>query len=505
MLKQRYWLIGGAIIIVTGVLLGRQPIASIGSPESISAQRIRLTAQLASVIDEESRLVREAILPTESLIGNLSAPTLSLPPTNSRSDPLSLGAILIDDYATPNQPLTQFLTKPEQSLVLELGLDYILTLPAATDGFNRADQIAENVITEQWNTVNIKSGDSLSTIFKDLDLDPRLAISLAKQKEGNILNNLRLGSHLQILARDGHMLSLRYQPNPLSILSINQAGSSYRIDTIHRKFNTKQTHISGQITSSLYQSGIESKIDRELLYKLATIFQWQIDFKRDLRPGDKYTFFYEEQWLDGKKFSSGPILAAEFVVRDKTYRAIRHVNPAGLTTYFTPDGESLQGLFLRSPMRITRITSRFAKRRYHPILKKWRAHKGVDYGGKTGDPVMATADGRVTYAGNKAQYGKVIILQHGEEFSTLYAHLSRIGKTIRAGSLVSQGQIIGYIGSTGLSTGPHLHYEFRVNGVHKDPLTVKLPRSFAIDKSLRSSFLESAKLWSNRLDQAGTH
>jgi murein DD-endopeptidase MepM/ murein hydrolase activator NlpD len=216
-------------------------------------------------------------------------------------------------------------------------------------------------------------------------------------------------------------------------------------------------------------------VSRNLLYNLSSIFQWQIDFSKDLRPGDRYTLIYEERSLDGRKFSSGPILAAELVVRGKAYRAIRQVSRNGTSHYFTPDGESLEGLFLRSPMRMARITSPFSKRRYHPVLKRWRAHKGVDYGGSTGDPVMATADGLVTFIGRKHQYGKVITLQHGQKYITLYAHLSHFAKNIRSGSTITQGQVIGYVGTTGLSTGPHLHYEFRVNGVHRNPLTVKLP------------------------------
>jgi len=255
------------------------------------------------------------------------------------------------------------------------------------------------------------------------------------------------------------------------------------------------------IRSSLFQSGMKSGVSRDLLYNLSSIFQWQIDFSKDLRTGDRYTLVYEERSLDGQKFSSGPILAAEFVVSGKTHRAIRQVSRNGTSHYFTPDGESLEGLFLRSPMRIARITSPFSTRRYHPVLKKWRAHKGVDYGGNTGDPVMATADGLVTFTGRQHQYGKVITLQHGQKYMTLYAHLSGFAKNIRSGNTVKQGQVIGYVGSTGLSTGPHLHYEFRVNGIHRNPLTVKLPRSFAIDRTLRPEFMKTAEFWSAHLDQ----
>jgi murein DD-endopeptidase MepM/ murein hydrolase activator NlpD len=304
-----------------------------------------------------------------------------------------------------------------------------------------------------------------------------------------------------MLVRGQQLLALRYQPDLLSILSVEREGQRYRASTIKRKFDVTERTLTGVIQSSLFQSGMKNGVSRDLLYNLSSIFQWQIDFSKDLRPGDRYTLIYEERSLDGRKFGSGPILAAEFVVRGKAYRAIRQVSRNGASHYFTPDGESLEGLFLRSPMRMARITSRFSTRRYHPVLKKWRAHKGVDYGGSTGDPVMATADGLVTFIGRKHQYGKVITLQHGQKYITLYAHLSRFAKNIRSGSKITQGQIIGYVGTTGLSTGPHLHYEFRVNGVHRNPLTVKLPRSFAIDRALRSEFMKTADFWSAHLDQ----
>jgi murein DD-endopeptidase MepM/ murein hydrolase activator NlpD len=354
---------------------------------------------------------------------------------------------------------------------------------------------------ERWVNINIRAGDSLSKIFKRLGLDPRIAIVIARRNEAQILNKLRTGPYLQILVREQQLLALRYQPDLLSIISVEREGKRYRTSMIKRKFDVAERTATGVIRSSLFQSGKQNGVSQDILYNLSTIFQWQIDFSKDLRSGDRYTLIYEERSLDGRKFGSGPILAAEFVVRGKTYRAIRQLSLSGANHYFTPDGESLEGLFLRSPMRMTRITSPFSSRRYHPSLKIWRAHKGVDYGGNTGDPVMATADGKVTFVGRQHQYGKVITLQHGRKYTTLYAHLSRFAKNIRSGSTVTQGQVIGYVGTTGLSTGPHLHYEFRVDGVHRNPLTVKLPRSFAIERALRPEFKKTADFWSTRLDQ----
>jgi murein DD-endopeptidase MepM/ murein hydrolase activator NlpD len=520
---RAYWLIAGIVLLAMGVWLSHEPIASINSPESLDARRTKLASQLSAVLEAEDRLVRDSLTLQKPLPSSFSIPEFNFSPANrdripAFSDPYAIIDGRIIDVS-PSQPfpaspdsITQALNLNSSSAIrsksalapaaLRFDLRYLLVLQPEleADKTNAIKSPIEGSV-ERWININIRSGDSLSKIFKRLDLDPRIAITMARHSDAQILNKLRTGPYLQILVRGPQLLALRYQPDLLSILSVEREEQRYRVSTIKRKFDVTERVVTGIIQSSLFQSGMKNGVSRDLLYNLSSIFQWQIDFSKDLRPGDRYALIYEERSLDGRKYASGPILAAEFVVRGKTYRAIRQVSQNGTSHYFTPDGESLEGLFLRSPMRMAQITSPFSTRRYHPELKKWRAHKGVDYGGRTGDPVMATADGLVTFVGRKHQYGKVITLQHGQKYLTLYAHLSRFAKHIRNGSTVTQGQVIGYVGSTGLSTGPHLHYEFRVNGVHKNPLTVKLPRSFAIDRALRSEFMKTAKFWSTHLDQ----
>jgi murein DD-endopeptidase MepM/ murein hydrolase activator NlpD len=489
----------------------------------LEAQRAKLSSQLSAVLEAEDHLVRDSLNLHKPLPGGLSIQNI-IPSTGTRDSspvPSELHGAVNDIVvgkspwrpipASPNSTTPALQTDVSSTaspnaaiarVALEFDLGYLLLpYPQLESPQLAAPKSAIETPIERWVNINIRSGDSLSKIFKRLGLDPKIAVTIAQQGDAQILNMLRTGPHLQLLTRGQKLLALRYQPNLLSILSVEREGQRYRTNTIKRKFDVTERTLTGVIRSSLFESGMKNGVSRDLLYNLSSIFQWQIDFSKDLRPGDRYTLIYEERSLDGRKFSSGPILAAEFVVRGKLYRAIRHVTHNGASHYFTPDGESLEGLFLRSPMRMTRITSPFSKRRYHPTLKQWRAHKGVDYGGSIGDPIMATADGLVTFIGRKHQYGKVITLKHGREYTTLYAHLSRFAKNIRNGSTVAQGQIIGYVGTTGLSTGPHLHYEFRVNGVHRNPLTVKLPRSFAIDRALRPEFMKTADLWSVRLDQ----
>ena len=204
--------------------------------------------------------------------------------------------------------------------------------------------------------------------------------------------------------------------------------------------------------------------------ELAGIFGWDIYFALNIRRGDHFTVVYDQLYLDGKKIGNGDILAAEFVNQGQVYRAVRYEKPNGTADYYTPDGNSMRKEFLRTPVAFTRISSRFSLGRYHPILNRIRAHKGVDYAAPTGTPIKATGDGRVAFRGRKGGYGNVVILDHGRGYSTLYGHMSRFARGERVGTRVHQGQVIGYVGSTGMATGPHLHFEVRADGVTTDPV-----------------------------------
>jgi len=306
------------------------------------------------------------------------------------------------------------------------------------------------------------------------------------------------------LFRDKILEALRYQHNQLRFVEVKRTGNTYVVQPIERQFDIVERKIEGTILSSLYSDGLQAGLDETVLYKLTRIFRWQIDFTRDLQKGDRFAVIVNEQHLDGQKVSNGPIQAAAFNVKGKPYQALLHVGPSGVGRYYTPSGESLESVFLRSPLRFSRVTSHFSNNRYHPVLKKWRAHKGVDYGAPRGEPVMATAAGKVVQMGTKGAYGRLVTLQHGKTYQTVYAHLSRVAKGLRKSTSVKQGQVIGFVGSSGLATGPHLHYEFRVNGQHRNPLTVKLPRSSSIARKEKNAFSHKAKLWTARLETLST-
>ncbi len=261
--------------------------------------------------------------------------------------------------------------------------------------------------------------------------------------------------------------------------------------------NPLETHeriVQGVIDSSLFEAVAKAGAHDQTALALADIFGWDIDFVLDIQPGDTFTATYDEISQDGTYIKDGPITAAMFVNRGKVYRAVRYVDPNGKAHYYTPEGLSMYRAFLRTPVEFTRISDRFNPNRRHPMLNTIRAHKGVDYAAPTGTPVRAAGDGRVQFAGQKGGYGNVLEIAHARGVVTVYGHLSRFGKGIRAGSKVTQGEVVAYVGMTGLATGPHLHYEYRVNGVHKNPQTVELPGAAPIDPAWRQDFDEKTAL-----------
>jgi murein DD-endopeptidase MepM/ murein hydrolase activator NlpD len=244
---------------------------------------------------------------------------------------------------------------------------------------------------------------------------------------------------------------------------------------IDNPVETRIRTASATIDSSLFQAAEAAQISDIVALKLANVFAWDIDFVLDIREGDRFTAVYEQIYQDGKYVRDGEVLAAEFVNSGKVYRAVRFVADTGAVGYYTPEGLPMRKAFLRAPVEFTRVSSVFNPHRLHPILNRIRGHMGTDYAAPTGTPVHAAGDGRVSFAGERGGYGNAVVLAHTNSVSTLYGHMSRFARHIRVGTHVQQGDVIGYVGMTGLATGPHLHYEYLVDGVHKNPQTVQLP------------------------------
>jgi murein DD-endopeptidase MepM/ murein hydrolase activator NlpD len=355
-----------------------------------------------------------------------------------------------------------------------------------------------------WHTITVQVGDTLSNVFDKLGLS-RIALKnlMSSGKTVEELTKIYPGQKLDFLFDDSKDLkAVKLNLSSTKTLHVTNDGKkfkySYEETTPIKKLNAS----AGKISGSLYSSAQNAGLDDRLIMQLADIFSYDIDFSLDLRDNDSFKVLYEEEYVEDKKLDPGTILAVEFKNQGKTYKAVRYKDDKGREGYYSPEGYSLQKAFLRSPVEFTRISSHFSSARRHPILHKIRSHKGVDYAAPTGTPVRAAGDGRISFLGNKGGYGKSIEIIHGQKYSTFYAHLSRFNKKIKHGSFVKQGQIIGYVGKTGLATGAHLHYEFRINGVHHNPVTVALPTSQPISNKNKNEFNSHAK---NMLSLLDTH
>lgn len=345
--------------------------------------------------------------------------------------------------------------------------------------------------SDAWIDHQIKKGESLAAIFSKYELGSRTLHSVLEDNRGleKELSRLHPGKTLKLMLDDqGQLERLVYQQSKIKSIAVARTDNGFSAERILQEPLRQLQQVSGIIQSSLYLDGKKAGLDDKLIMNFTEIFGWDVDFARAIQPGDRFTVVFEKLSVDGETIGNGPIVAAEFVNRGQVYRALRFTLPNGESDYYTPEGQSLRKAFLRMPVESARISSRFNLHRKHPVLHRIRAHKGVDYAARIGTPVRATGDGKIIYRGNKGGYGRVVVIQHGQRFSTLYAHLNGFNKKFKSGSRVRQGDVIGYVGKSGLATGPHLHYEFRINGKHRDPLTVPLPGAKPIPFPLLTAF-----------------
>lgn len=364
----------------------------------------------------------------------------------------------------------------------------------------KAERAAQDLEIKNWVIHKIHSGDSLSSIFSALEIHSQLNPILSDKVASKALKSIYPGQVIKVLKENGHLQELVYEPNDQELLEITRSESGYQAKLVNRPVEKRSNRASAVIHDSLFMTGRKAGLSDNIIMELAGIFGWDIDFALDIREGDSFTVIYEELFREGEKIGTGAIVAAEFNNQGHSFRAIRYQTPDGDTGYYSPDGRSMRKAFLRTPVNFTRISSRFSTGRKHPILNKIRAHKGVDYAAPKGTPVKAAGDGKVIFKGRKGGYGRVVILQHGSRYSTLYGHLNAFNRNLKVGSRVKQGQTIGYVGMSGLATGPHLHYEFRVNGVHRNPLTVKLPAAKPLPKKFMADFNNESQPLLTQLD-----
>lgn len=411
-----------------------------------------------------NQVVTDAIARGESNGENLLAST-EVEPAGAPDQPLQLA-----DSANPTSPLENASPLADFHPPLELPVEF--------------DRIA----------LTIKRGDTLDQLFRQNKLDPGdLAMIMRLPDAAPYLKKLIPGDELIIEHDERALVSLYREIDLTSALRITAGESGFAAEIVDRPIEIRRKLAYGRINNSLFESAMQAGLPDKTVMNLAGIFAWDVDFVLDIRRGDDYYVLVEELYQDGEYLGDGEIIAAEFNNNGRTIQAIRFIDSAGRSDYFTPDGHSVRKAFVRAPVDFTRISSSFNPKRRHPILNTIRAHRGVDYAAPRGTKVMAAGDGKVIFRGVKNGYGNTVILQHGGNITTLYAHLSSFDRKAGIGKRVVQGQTIAYVGRTGLATANHLHYEYRLNGVHRNPRTVNLPQAAPIRDEYRAAFLLSVE------------
>jgi murein DD-endopeptidase MepM/ murein hydrolase activator NlpD len=365
-------------------------------------------------------------------------------------------------------------------------------VPAVPDEANVAFSTIEVVVSRN---------DTMDRLFRRFELNlGDLAMLRGLPELRSQVDRLKPGELLRFMHRGGELLGMERKLSDSEILKVTRDENGFISDVLENPLEIRTRTASATIDSSLFQASADADLDDRVAFDLAEIFQYDIDFVLDIQQGDRFTVVYEEVFQDGTRLRTGNILAAKFVNEGREYRAVRYVDDQGHGEYFTPDGRSLRKAFIRAPVQFSRISSRFNPSRRHPVLNTIRAHRGVDYAAPVGTPVRAAGEGRVRFVGRQGGYGNVIELEHGSGVVTVYGHLSRFAPQLRRGQRVELGKVIGFVGQTGLATGPHLHYEYRIRGIHKNPQTVPLPDALPIPAGELDRFLTATADLVNMID-----
>lgn len=349
--------------------------------------------------------------------------------------------------------------------------------------------------------VVVSRNDTMDRLFRRLELNlGDLATLRNLPGLRSQVDRLKPGELLRFMHRDGELVGLERKLSDSETLKVTRDANGFISDVLENPLEVRTRTASATIQTSLFQAAADAQISDRVAFDLAEIFQYDIDFVLDIQPGDRFTVIYEEVFQDGVPLRVGNILAAKFVSDGREYRAVRYVDQSGHGQYFSPDGKSLRKAFIRAPVQFSRVSSRFNPSRRHPVLNRIRAHRGVDYAAPVGTPVRAAGEGRVRFAGKQGGYGNVVELEHGSGVVTVYGHLSRFAPKLHRGQHVDLAQVIAFVGQTGLATGPHLHYEYRIRGVHQNPQTVPLPDAEPIPDAEREAFFLATAGLVNTLD-----
>lgn len=380
------------------------------------------------------------------------------------------------------------------------------TATSSTSTYTVAEEVALPQITPSgsattfWRNDRVQSGDAVPELLRRLNVEDSAADNfLRTARTAESFRKLAPGKTVQAeTGADGSLLALRYPDNNGGQVLIEKHGTSFATRSLPAQLERRIFMRTGEIKTTLFAATDDANLPEPAANQLAEIFGSCIDFHHDLRNGDRFSVIYEVSYSNGEPVRAGRVLAAEFINRDKPYRALYYQN-GDTGDYYTPEGYSMHRTFLRSPVEFSRISSGFTTARFHPLLHKWRAHKGVDFAAPIGTKVKVTAEGTVSFVGKQTGYGNVVIVKHEGRYSTAYGHLSRFASRLRTGQRVAQGEVIGYVGKTGWATGPHLHYEFRVDGQQRNPLRITTPGTTSLNNDQRSAFLDATRDLSSRL------
>ncbi len=382
-------------------------------------------------------------------------------------------------------------SRHQESLVLDTGVRYPVALSVP-----ESPAIVFSEEDTHWQVVRVRSGDTLAKIFKRAGFSARDTYNVTQAGElAKMLVMLVPGDILHLKAdAAGAFAGLKYAVSSRETLLIQpqDVQGTMVADIETKEVETRYSFAQGDIKSSFWKAGVNAGLTNNQIMNLAGLFGWDIDFAMEIRQGDSFNMVFEEHYIDGEFVGYGDIVAAEFTNQGETFTAIQHSDG----NYYTPEGRSMRKSFLRAPINFKYVSSNFTKKRFHPVQKRWKSHNGTDYVAATGTPVMAAGDGRVIKSTYNRFNGNYVFIQHGEKYVTKYLHFKK--RAVKAGEVVKQGQVVGYLGSTGMATGAHLHYEFLVNGTHRNPRTVELPKAAPIAKTQRTAFMEIAE---NRLTQ----
>ncbi len=477
--SKKILILAGALIIGGGLYVGFQEfISKDSSSETLATSNSNSqTSKVTQTLELSPLTSKKTTTDRLSKTPQLTRLQASIVTDTDRTESIQVAPSIKPKLKTPEQV-------PAETTKLEMD-----------KGYKPSAELTKTLSTkEKWRTVTVKDGDNLSLIFS------RLAISkndlyqiLSLGDDTQSLKQLKPGQVLRLKFENSHIEELVHESDLTHTLKVIKSDDEFKAKVIEELPEIKVATSSGTIQDSLFLSGQKAGLSDNVIMQMFGIFGWDIDFVLDIRKDDAFHVVYEELYKNGEKIKDGKILAVEFVNQGKAFKAVRYIDSEEQPGYYTEQGKSMKKAFLRTPVNFTRISSHFNLSRKHPVLNKIRAHKGVDYAAPLGTPIKSTGNGKVIFVGVQNGYGNTVIIKHGGKYTTLYAHLSRFSRGLKKGKRVEQGQTIAYVGKSGLATGPHLHYEFRVNGAHRNPLTVDLPKSLPLPEKYMPDFRQKTK------------